>query len=343
MKELYRKLLSEVESDHITSNTDATNRILVIDGLNTFIRSWTTTPNMNENGEHVGGITGFLKSIAYVIREVSPTNVVIVFDGKGGSNKRKELYEGYKSDRGKNRFRVNRTYPELMSEEDENQSMKRQAVWLMDYLNHLPLNVLMYDGIEADDVIAYIVSQKLDSECVIMSTDKDFLQLIDTNVSVYSPTKKIYYNIPTLEKEFGLFYKNFLLYRILSGDKSDNVPGVNGCGLKTLLTRFPELGTEEVSISDLYKMCEERIGKYKIYNDILLQKDRIELNEKLLSLKLSETIGTYQKLQILEKMDTPISPLNKLDFIQLSIKYKMEASWNKDIHLWLRESFGKLR
>jgi DNA polymerase-1 len=342
MKELYKKLLNEVQLEHNTSQKTSNNRILIIDGLNTFIRSWTTTPNMNDNGDHVGGITGFLKSIAFAIREFVPTKVVIVFDGKGGSNKRKELYEGYKSDRGKNRFRVNRTYPEMMSEEDEHQSMKRQFIWLMDYLDYLPLNVLVYDGIEADDVISYITNHAEDSESIIMSTDKDFLQLIDTDISVYSPTKKIYYNIPTLEKEFGLFYKNFLLYRILSGDTSDNVPGVKGCGLKTLLSRFPELKTEEVSIDKLYELCEERLGKYKIYSDILASKDRISLNEKLLSLKLSDTIGVHQKMQILEKYTTPINRLNKLDFLQLSIKYKMEANWNKDIHLWLRDSFGRL-
>jgi hypothetical protein len=108
------------------------------------------------------------------------------------------------------------------------------------------------------------------------------------------------------------------------------------------LSRFPELKTEEVSIDKLYELCEERLGKYKIYSDILASKDRISLNEKLLSLKLSDTIGVHQKMQILEKYTTPINRLNKLDFLQLSIKYKMEANWNKDIHLWLRDSFGRL-
>jgi DNA polymerase I len=343
MKELYRKLLNDVQTEHQSNLENPLSRILIIDGLNTFIRSWTTTPNMNETGDHVGGITGFLKSIAYVIREVSPTKVIIVFDGKGGSDKRKKLYEGYKSDRGKNRFRVNRTYPEMMNEEDEHQSMKRQFGWLMDYLNILPLTTLVYDGIEADDVIAYISNQSIDSECIIMSTDKDFLQLVDDRVSIYSPTKKIYYNIPTLEKEFGLFHKNFLLYRILNGDSSDNVPGVKGCGLVTLLKRFPELATDELSIDGLYGLCEERKGKYKLYSDILNSKELIDMNQKLMSLKEIDMVKTYQKLDILNAIREPITPLNKFEFIQMSIQYKMETSWNKDIHLWLRESFGGLR
>ena len=343
MKELYRKLLTEVQTEHQSNLENPLSRILIIDGLNTFIRSWTTTPNMNETGDHIGGITGFLKSIAYVIREVSPTKVIIVFDGKGGSNNRKKLYEGYKSDRGKNRFIVNRTYPEMMNEEDEHQSMKRQFGWLMDYLNILPLSTLVYDGIEADDVIAYISNQSIDSECIIMSTDKDFLQLVDDRVSIYSPTKKIYYNIPTLEKEFGLFHKNFLLYRILNGDSSDNVPGVKGCGLVTLLKRFPELGVDEVSMNRLYGLCEDRKGKYKVYSDILNSKELIERNRKLMSLKEIDMVKTYQKLDILNAIKESITPLNKFEFIQMSIQYKMENSWNNDVHLWLRESFGGLR
>ena len=154
MKDLYKKLLNEVESEHETSHLRVRNsRVLVIDGLNTFIRSWTTNPTMNEDGDHTGGVIGSLNSIGSQIRQFNPTRVVLIFDGKGGSKGRKEVFEGYKADRGKNRFRVNRQYPEMMSQEEEQLSMKRQFVWLVDLLDSLPITTMIYDGIEADDVL----------------------------------------------------------------------------------------------------------------------------------------------------------------------------------------------
>ncbi len=193
MKELYKKLLNEVEAEHDANIQRVRNgRVLIIDGLNTFIRSWTTNPIMNEDGDHTGGVIGSLNSIGYQIRQFNPTRVILTFDGKGGSKGRKELFEGYKADRGKNRFRVNRQYPEMMTQEDEQISMKRQFVWLVDLLDSLPITTMIYDGIEADDVIGHIARHVLgeDEECYIVSTDKDFLQLVDEKTKVFSPTKK---------------------------------------------------------------------------------------------------------------------------------------------------------
>ena len=89
-----------------------------------------------------------LKSIGYAIRNTQPTRVIVVFDGKGGSQKRKKRFSGYKSERSKNKLRVNRQYADLMNEEDERESMKRQFVWLADIMNYLPMTTMIYDGCE---------------------------------------------------------------------------------------------------------------------------------------------------------------------------------------------------
>src|SRR5210317_1972631 len=150
MKKLYKDILNEVSEEHKTNHLRERNsRVLIIDGLNTFIRSWTTNPSMNEDGDHIGGVVGSLNSIGYQIRMFNPTRVIVTFDGSGGSKKRKKIFEGYKADRVKNRFRVNRQYPELMNEEEEQESMKRQFVWLNDMLDYLPLKTMIYDGMEA--------------------------------------------------------------------------------------------------------------------------------------------------------------------------------------------------
>jgi DNA polymerase-1 len=231
MKELYKKLLNEVEVEHQTNHLRVRNsKVLIIDGMNTFIRSWTTNPAMNENGEHVGGIIGSLNSIGFQIREFNPTRVILIFDGKDGSQTRRKVYDGYKSDRGKNRFRVNRQYPEMMNEEEESISMKRQLMWLIDILDYLPITTMIFDGMEADDAIAYISTELIGEgeECVIASTDKDFLQLINDKTTVYSSTKKKYYNRDVFFEEWGIYPENYLLFRTLDGDTSDNIPGING-------------------------------------------------------------------------------------------------------------------
>ena len=74
---------------------DPNDKVLIIDGLNTFIRVFSVIPTTNEDGVHVGGIVGFLRSIGYVINMVSPTRVIIVFDGKGGSNRRRKILPEY--------------------------------------------------------------------------------------------------------------------------------------------------------------------------------------------------------------------------------------------------------
>ena len=298
---------------------------------------------MNEDGDHVGGVTGVLKSIGYAIRQVQPTRVIVVFDGKGGSQNRKKRFSGYKADRDPNKLRVNRQYVDMMNVEDERESMKRQFVWLAEMLNYLPITTMIYDGVEADDVMAYITTQLLkeDEQAVVMSTDKDFLQLVNDKTIVWSPTKKKIYNKKAIKEEFGLESKNLLLYRILDGDKSDNIPGVNGCGIKTLVKRFPELTEDvELSVDDLFRLCEEKKGKIKIYNDILEAKDQILMNEELMQLKDPDISGII-KMNVLDKFNESLNPINKLDFMKVCLKYKVVNNFG-DLNDWLKATFGNI-
>ena len=344
MKELYKKLLNEVETEHESNAQRVRNgRVLIIDGLNTFIRSWTTNPTMNEDGDHTGGVIGSLNSIGYQIRQFNPTRVILTFDGKGGSKGRKELFEGYKADRGKNRFRVNRQYPEMMSEEDEQVSMKRQFVWLVDLLDSLPITTMIYDGIEADDVIGHIAKHVLgeEDECYIVSTDKDFLQLVDEKTFVYSPTKKKLYNRELVKEEWGIYPQNLLLFRTLDGDNSDNVPGVKGCGLKTVLKRFPELSEDrEITFDELFQICEDKRKEAKIYEDILAAKDDVLRNRQIMQLQ-EPHINTNTKLKINDRFAEPNKKFDKMEFIKAAMKYKILQNW-KDINDWLKSTYTNI-
>jgi DNA polymerase-1 len=310
MKELYKNILDSVEKEH-SQNIDKhkNSRVLIVDGLNTFIRCWSSIPTMNDDGDHVGGVVGVLKSIGYAIRMTQPTRCIVVFDGKGGSQKRKKRFDGYKSQRDSNKLRVNRQYAELMNDEDERESMKRQFVWLAKILEYLPVTTMIYDGIEADDVIAYVTTQLLNEkeQAVVMSTDKDFLQLVDDKTIVWSPTKKKIYNKKSVKEEYGIEAQNLILYRVLDGDTSDNIPGVYGCGIKTLIKRFPEITEEKkLSVDDLFELCEKRKveskNKVKLYNEILDSKNQILMNQELMQLNDPDISGII-KMQILDRFN----------------------------------------
>lgn len=342
MKQLYKDILDGMSDSGISINLNRDDNVLIIDGLNTFIRAWTTSPAMNDDGDHVGGVLGFLNSMAYQIRMFNPTRVIIVFDGKGGSNSRKKIFSGYKSERGKNRFRVNRQYADMMTPEEEQLSMKQQFIWLNDILNYLPLVTMIYDEIEADDVIAYLSHTVFKNKVIIVSADKDFLQLVDERVSVFSPTKKKHYTRQQVYDEYNIWPQNFLLYRMLDGDASDNIPGVKGIGQKTILKRFPELTLDsDITIELFYDIAESRRKSAKIFETVLSSKDQLETNRKLMQLSESN-ISSDTKIKILDRCNEVISPIVKLNLIRVIKKYKMLGLW-KDINIWSQSSFANLK
>ena len=184
-------------------------------------------PSLNEDGSHVGGLVGFLKSIRFAINKFKPTRCIIVFDGKGGSKSRQKVFSEYKGGR-KVRSRLNRVVDWTVNPQDESEAMKLQLSRLVEYIENLPLTILSIDGLEADDVMAYVSNVSLkDSKITLMSTDKDFFQLVDDRVQVYSPTKKVTYDVDLVYKEFGLYPQNMLTGRTIDGDRSDSIPAVS--------------------------------------------------------------------------------------------------------------------
>ena len=252
---------------------------LIIDGLNTFIRAFSVNPSLNEDGSHVGGLVGFLKSIRFAINKFKPTRCIIVFDGKGGSKPRQKVYSGYKGGR-KVRSRLNRVVDWTVNPQDEAEAMKLQLSRLVEYLENLPLTILSIDNLEADDVMAYVSNTSLkDSKVTIMSTDKDFYQLVDDRVRVYSPTKKKTYDVDMVYKEFGLYPQNLLTGRTIDGDRSDSIPGVKGVGIKSLVKEYPELSENKpfdiMMLMDSAKDRETKVSKLinnQFINDFIIVK-----------------------------------------------------------------------
>ena len=315
--------------------------VLLIDGLNTFIRVFSAIPTTNEDGIHIGGIVGFLRSIGYTINMVRPTRTIIGFDGKGGSNRRRKIFPEYKMGR-KMSVRLNRTTGVSLTREDEHKMMIAQLNRVIEYLECLPLTITNVENIEADDVIGYCAKHLFkDSKSTIMSTDKDFLQLVDENIKIYSPTKKLMYDEERIKNEYGIDAKNFLLYRIMDGDKSDGIPGIKGAGLKTILKVFPYLESPHLfTIQDIMKSSVANKDKYKICETIVNSKEQMFLNKKLMDLTEGVMSGN-SRLRVKNQMDLPIQRLIKHKFQRMFLEDKLYTSL-PNLDSWLHTTFNRL-
>ena len=341
-KQRYLSILEEIKkSGGKVDSGEPNDSVLLIDGLNTFIRVFSAIPTTNEDGVHIGGIVGFLRSIGYTINMVRPTRTIIVFDGKGGSNRRRKIFPEYKAGR-KMSVRLNRHLDVSLTREQEHKMMIRQLNRLIEYLECLPLTIITQDNIEADDVIGYSSKHLFkDNKSTIMSTDKDFLQLIDKNIRVYSPTKKLMYDEERVLDEYGIASTNFLLYRILDGDKSDGIPGIKGAGLKTLLKMFPWLGSpHKFTLEDLLKSAEPKMKQFKLCENIINQRETLFLNKKLMDLDELNISGS-SKLKIQDHVKFPIQRLVKHKFQRMFLEDKLYTAL-PNLDSWLHSTFNRL-
>jgi DNA polymerase-1 len=258
-------------------------RSLIIDGTNIFYRAYVVNPSLSASGVPVGGLVGFLKTLQKLIREMKPTKVFVCWDGAGGSSRRRSVVSSYKE--GRKAIRLNRTDGVSLSLEEENQSKLRQIMRLFEYLDNLPVVQLMHDGVEADDMVSILCQELRGEQKIIISSDKDFYQLLNDETIIYRPIQAVFKTKKNILDEFQIHPNNFALARAVSGDKSDNLEGVQGAGLKTLAKRFPFLAEEkDYSLTDLVDTCEATQNKLKIHEGIINNYDKILKNYKIMQL-----------------------------------------------------------
>ena len=257
---------------------------MLIDGLNMFIRSYIVNPTLDKHGNPIGGCIGFLKSLQKVCRKFQPQEVIVVWDGHEGSQRKRALNKEYKEGRGPIRF--NRRLIEL-SHEEQKKNKAYQLIRLMEYLNELPIIQITIDYVEADDVIAYGARHLVYGgwDKIIVSSDKDFFQLCDDHTYIYRPIQDKIVSKTTILDEFKIHPSNFALARAIAGDKSDNLPGVSGVGLKTIAKRFPFLAnSEEYDFQAIVKSCAMQTKRLKLHENILQSTDLVKNNYSIMQL-----------------------------------------------------------
>lgn len=177
---------------------------------------------LNKSNKEVKGVYGFVASILKLSKEFSTDKFIVCFDTETSMNNNKELNEDYKSNR-----------PDY-STLPENENPFIQLDYIIKALNKLDIPTLQCVDNEADDYLASIAKKYEDKyNVIIISSDKDLLQIVDDNIQVYNAQAKILYTKEKIKEKFNVDVEQYILYKALVGDNSDNVKGIKGVGPKT--------------------------------------------------------------------------------------------------------------
>jgi 5'-3' exonuclease len=194
-----------------------------------------------------------------------------------------------------------------------------QQIRLMEYLNLMPVIQLVADYTEADDIIAHVVQTRHYEgwNKVIISSDKDFFQLCADDISVHRPIQKKTLNKQSIIDEFKIHPKNFALARAIAGDKSDNLPGVRGAGLKTIAKRFPYLIREDIyEVGDIIRDCVMVGKKMKIHENIASSEQLLKDNYRIMQL-YSPNIRPINRMMIDKALQDFEPAFSKINFTQM--------------------------
>ena len=282
----------------------------MVDGDNLFKIAFHGVKDLYNDGEHIGGIYHFINTIRRFLDEHNHDKVVVVWDGDSNSSVRKSLYPQYKANR---RQDMN---------EYKYESYLQQKSRVKQYLEEIFVRQVEVTNNEGDDLIAYYCKISKDEQVMVFSADKDLTQLISEKVTIYSPIVKQYFkngDMITINK-IDIPHYNVLLTKVFTGDKSDNIDGIEGLGEKTLIKLFPDLQQKPCTIDEVLVIARnnEQKKKPKVLGNILTGKTKsgifgeefYQLNKKIVD--LSEPLITDEgKVMVEQIMNDTIDPMDR--------------------------------
>lgn len=334
-------LLDNLSEEREETTLNRNSRVLLIDGLNLFFRNFAMLNIVNSEGIHVGGLGGFLRSLGTLINQIQPTSVYVVFDGEGSTTNRKNLLPEYKSGRHLHRITNWDTFEDL---DEEHDAKVDQIVRIIQYLKCIPVKTVALDKVEADDIIAYlskhIASLDPENKAFIVSSDKDFIQLTDEQITVYRPIEKDFYTKEVVMKKFGVLAENFIVYKTLMGDASDKIPGIKGLGAKKLAKLFPELGERPITLEEIIELSIDKHKEHVIYSRVVFDADILRRTYKIMDLH-NPMMDDLEKeyLEELEASDLPV--LNSEVFLRLYAEDGLRHLI-KNVDYWIQNTFKDL-
>ena len=283
---------------------------LLVDGDSLLKTAYFGAKNLYYKENHIGGIFQFLTMLRKSLNEHKYDRVFVFWDGQFSGRLRYDIYKDYKSNRDKDFYNETPpSEPELFIQKER----------VKQYLEELFIRQFEDTIIEADDSIAHYCTLLRENEkVVIITNDRDILQLIGEQVGVYLLNKRKIISINNYSSYFSHHYTNLKLLKMLSGDSSDNIKGIKGVSEKTIIKYFPKFVTETLTLEDILLKIEviqkERKTRLSTLDNIKnkvtvgIQGDKIfEINEKLIDLK--KPLLTEESKTMLEQIFvTPIDP-----------------------------------
>ena len=289
-------------------------RVLIFDALNAYLRAYIVDPSISTHGDPIGGIKGFIKILQRHVRETKPDQIIIVWDGPNGSMKRKSIDKSYKE--GRKPIRLNRAFHNLTDNEELQNKMWQQSR-VIEYFNNMPIIQFMLPEIEADDVIAYITQlSRYDGwQKIIISNDRDFMQICDNETILWRPTKNEILNTERIVEQTGVHPTNMALARSIIGDTSDNLPGIKGAGFATVGKRLNFLSdSRSYTIDEVIEFCENTKSKLKFFTNIAENRSLIEHNYKMMQLYAPQ-MSVQSKIHVKESIENFECEFNKTEII----------------------------
>jgi len=285
-------------------------KTLLVDGNNLFKIGYHGVRDFYFKGNHIGGIFHFLNTLRKFLDENHYDKIVVFWDGQNNAKRRQLISESYKANkRSDQRFNDPKT-----------ESYEYQINRVKEYLEEIFVRQVQVDDLESDDMISYYCSISNNENKTIFSSDKDLTQLISDKVSIYSPLEKVFISEKDKIKidKIEIPHFNVVTYKIIRGDRSDNVDGVYNLGEKKIENFFPEIKTEKISIEHILSKTKELFSKNpknKTLENILTGKTKrgifgeelFEINKKLVDLK-TDFLEDNEKKILFEIYNDVIDP-----------------------------------
>lgn len=274
-------------------------KIILIDGHNLLFRMFygITASIKNSKGREIKGLVGFIGSLKKIVSKFEPYSVFVIFDSETSRKTNLEIDTDYKANR------IDYSYV------NEEENPFSQLPLIKKALDYLGISYLEVSDNEADDYIASIISNNYDSSnrYIIVSTDFDFIQLVDDNVFLYVKRGKncILFDKEAVIKKYNISPQKYVMFKALVGDKSDNIKGITGIGA--------------ISAAKIlnYGCIQDYICKNinsKLSKMLTEHKELVDKNQRLISLnksidtsqiilrELPKGIYTYKTYEIIEKI-----------------------------------------
>lgn len=299
-------------------------KILLIDGNSILNRAYFAMMGRNmlttADGIYTNAVFGFLSTYDKFISDEDPTHVVVAFDMKHPTFRHK-MYDEYKAGR------------KPMPDE-----LVMQMPIIKEILDKMGVSRIEMEGYEADDILGTLSAMAAEQgiETVVLTGDKDMMQLAGKNCTIKIPTTSkgtttvSEYTEDSIKREFGIEPIDFIEVKALMGDKSDNIPGVEGIGQKTALNLITQYG----SIEGVYDNIES-IKSIKQREKLVRDRDKAFLSRELAKINknvpISDNIDKYKLLKIDESGLYDL--FKKLEFNHFIKKYRLNNTLNKDIEI----------